>query len=204
MLLQNKYNEKPDYLLDWPSHYYDIPSGTKRMEFLDSAKKLGISSPADPYRIKLCKKRFFSQNKSGTVDSFMHAWMMIKASSAAGCSFLQKRRLTRELEKYMEDLCLLHYEPENDEELMVLNEEWSDFARYFILSCIGNKNYCSTLFGLVPIKDATVAEKIAAEIQLVTRDYPSCFGYEEEFMPLNRILRDTYCNIIEGGADYLT
>lgn len=203
MLLPNKDTEKTDYLQDWPSHYYDIPTGSKRRDALAFAKQQGLSTPADVYRKKLCEKRFFSQNSTGTVDSFLHAWMMIKASSAAGSSFLQKKKLTRELETYMEALCLLHYEPESEEERMVLTEEWCDFARYFISSCVGSKGYCSTLFGFVPIKDATVAEKIAAEIQLVTRDYPARFGYEEAFRPLHRILCDTYCSMIEGGADYL-
>lgn len=203
MLLPNQDTGKTDDLQDWPSHYYDIPTGARRMEALASAEQQGLSTPADAYRRKLCEKRFFSQNSTGTVDSFLHAWMMIKASSAAGSSFLQKRRLTRELETYMEALCLLNYVPENEEERMVLTEEWYDFARYFISSCVGSKGYCSTLFGFVPIKDATVAEKIAAEIGLVTRDYPARFGYEEAFRPLNRILCDTYCSMIEGGADYL-
>lgn len=96
----------------------------------------------------------------------------------------------------MEDLCLLHYEPENSVETAVLAEEWQDFARYFLSSCTGSKGYCSTLFGIVPIRDAQIAEKIAAEISLVTREYPALLELEDAFTPLRNIMEETYQELI--------
>ena len=193
----NNTSKNIDYLQDWPTHYYDIPTGTLRMEYLKKAQENELSSKADDYRKELCEKRFFHQNNTGNVDGFLHAWMMIKASSVAGISFFQKKRLTRELESYMRDLCLLDFTPKDEEQDAVLAEEWSDFARYFISSCTGSKGYCSTLFGFVPIKDAMVAEKIAAEIDVVTKEYPAKLGYEEAFLPLRNIMLDTYEQMIQ-------
>lgn len=197
MLLKNNNTKDTDYLQDWPSRYYDIPSGALRMEYLQKAKEQGLSVPADIYREKLCKRRFFSDTKKGTTDGFLRAFMMIKATSAAGVSFFQKKSKKRELESYMKDLCLRGYEPENEDESTVLAEEWRDFARYFISSCVGSKTYCSTLFGLVPIKDATVAEKICAEITLVTKDYPAMLGLSDEFTPLRTIMEGTCRELIQ-------
>lgn len=196
MLIKETKTDTIDYSENWPARYYDIPSGSLRLEYLEKAKEQGLTTAADIYREKLCKKRFFAKDNKGTTDGFLRAWMMIKASSAAGVSFFQKKSKKRELESYMEDLCLLHYESENSEEAAVLTEEWQDFARYFLSSCVGSKGYCSTLFGIVPIKDAQVAEKISAEISLVTKEYPALLGLEDAFAPLRNIMEETYQELI--------
>ena len=203
MLLQNHTTEQIDYLQNWPERYYEIPTAAQRMEILDAAQKQGLTTDIDYYRKTLCEKRFFSKNAKGTVDSFLNAWMMIKASSTAGVSFLQKKKLRRELETYMDALCLIHYEPACEEALTARTEEWHDFARYFIHSCTDSKTYCSTLFGFVPIKDSVIAEKIASEIMQVTVDYPAKFGLDSEFAPLMQAMCEVYCQMIENGKTYL-
>ena len=200
MLLRNKDSEETDYLADWPRHYYEIPTGTMRRDYLGKASACGSASPGDSFRLKLCEHRFFSKNNSGTIDTFLYAWTMIKSSSAAGVSFLQKNRLKRELESYMEDFCLPLFETAGEEELVILMAEWQDFAGCLIRTCADSKAYCSTLFGFVPIKDSTIAEKIAAEIRLVTKDYPARFGLDDRFLPLYRVMCDTYHQMVEIGA----
>lgn len=203
MLLHDSNINQNNYLADWPAHYYEIPTAVQKTEALESIQKQGIATAADTYRKALCEKRYFSKNKNGTIDSFLSAWIMIKASSASGVSFLTKKRLQCELEGYMEDLCLLHFPYEDEEALAVRAEEWHAFAVCFIQSCSDSKVYCSTLFGIVPIKDSIVAEKIAAEILLVTSDYPAKFGLADEFAPLREIMCEVYCQMIENGETYL-
>lgn len=136
-------------------------------------------------------------------DTFLHAWVMIKASSATSISFLQKKTLQRELEGYMKDLWLLDYEPQTIETLALRDKKWRDFARNLIQSYSDDKAYCSTLFGFVPIKDAAVAEKIATEIMTVTVKYPSKFNLSNAFEPLKQVFCDVYCEMIEQGKDIL-
>lgn len=57
--------------------------------------------------------------------------------------------------------------------------------------------------GFVPIKDAKVAEKLAAEILLVTRDYPALFDLADEFAPFRKVMIETFCQMIENGETYL-
>lgn len=189
MMQTDRSNINTDYLADWPAHYYDIPTGAERIRYLDAAAAQGLSDAVDIYRRKLCEKRFFSINKTGTADAFMRAWMMIQASANSGTSFLQKKRQKRELEGYMRDLCLLDFEPENETERDALTAEWRDFAGRYLLACTDSKSYRSTLFGLVPMSDDAVAEKIALEIIQVTEDYPAQFGLAEAFEPLCAILK---------------
>lgn len=203
LLKKNTEQPKTDYLADWPAHYYEIPSATQKIEALNTIEKQGLSTVSDIYRKALCEKRYFSKNKQGTTDSFLSAWMMIKASSASGVSFLKRKHMQRELEGYMKDLCLLDFPYEDEEAYTVRLEEWRDFAIYFIHSCSDSKAYCSTLFGIVPIKDSLVAEKIANEILLVTSEYPKNFHLEQTFAPFREVMCEVYCQMIENGETYL-
>ena len=203
MLLKNQKEDTTDYTKDWPARYYDIPTGALRREHLKRAKAEGFAVPADSYREMLCERRFFSEKKDGTVDGFFRAWTMIKASAAAGVSFFQKKRQKKELLTYMKDLWLSPDDLLPESADAVLIEEWQDFARGLISSCTGSKAYCSTLFGFVPIKDAKVAEKLAAEILLVTRDYPALFDLADEFAPFRKVMTDSFCQMIENGETYL-
>lgn len=203
MLLKETNGKQTDFLQDWPLHYYELPTAAERILALDEAARQGLSTDLDEYRRALCEKRFFSKNKEGTTDAFMNAWMMIKASAAAGVSFLQRKRLKRELEEYMDILCLTGFDSENEKSLLARRDEWTDFAKRFIHSCTDSKAYCSTLFGFVPIKDSVIAEKIASEILLVTEQYPSRLGYAAEFAPLREVMCTTYCQMIHNGESYL-
>ena len=77
-----------------------------------------------------------------------------------------------------------------------------NFAKVLLASCTGSKTYCSTLFGIVPIKDASVARKIAEEIDFVTRTYPQKLELADEFAPFREVMVNTYCNMIENGSSY--
>lgn len=101
----------------------------------------------------------------------------------------------------MKDLCLSPDDLLPESADAVLIEEWQDFARGLISSCTGSKAYCSTLFGFVPIKDAKVAEKLAAEILLVTRDYPALFDLADEFAPFRKVMIETFCQMIGERRD---
>ena len=178
MLLKNQKEDTTDYTKDWPARYYDIPTGALRREHLKRAKAEGFAVPADSYREMLCERRFFPK-KDGTVDGFFRAWTMIKASAAAGVSFSEKASEKRTAHLHEGSLSLPDdLLPESADAVLI--EKWQDFARGLISSCTGSKAYCSTLFGLCRSKDAKVAEKLAAEILLVTRDYPALFDLADE------------------------
>ena len=199
MLLKKENTAQIDYLENWPEHYYEIENANERKEILSQAISQELDLPNDNYRMKLLEKRYGKDKKS---DAFMKAWMMIKASGAAGISFFNKRHLQKELKQYMKDLCLLDYTPENETERAILPNEWENFAKVLLASCTGCKTYCSTFFGIVPIKDASVARKIAEEIDFVTRTYPEKLEFADEFAPFREIMVNTYCNMIENGRSY--
>lgn len=144
------------------------------------------------------KKRF----PDGKADYFMRAWMMIRASGASGISFLTRKRLQKELQQYMKDLCLLDNVPQTPDEEEERIAEWKDFANTLFHSCLESKAYCSTFFGMIPVKDAAVAKKLAEEIDYVTRIYPAALSCEEAFLPFRNVMIQCYCEQIENGAAY--
>lgn len=106
--------------------------------------------------MKLLEKRY---GKDGKSDAFMKAWMMIKASGAAGISFFNKRHLQKELKQYMKDLCLLEYAPENETEQAVLLTEWENFAKVLLASCTEAKLIAPLFLALCRSKMHPLQEK---------------------------------------------
>ena len=201
-------NENVDYLSDWPTHYYEIEDINERERILQLAIEQKLDPIYDEKRLSVLKKRFGEHPSEKRADRFLHAWMMIQATGAGGVSFFQKKRKKKALCGYLAQLGIrmdeMQSEEKNsdDEETFgcVLEEEWKNFAYTYLASCTGSRAYCSTLFGIVPIKDAAVAEKIAQDIDLVTRDYPAAFGLEESVSPFRNIMVDAFCQYIPNGA----
>jgi hypothetical protein len=177
----------------------------KRKEVLLTAVEQQLDPRQDALRLTLYEKRYeVNKKKNANIDSFLHAWMMIKASSAAGVSRFQKRQKQKELRQFMDDLGILEFPNVSKEEQVMIEAEWACFARYYITSCTQNRTYCHTLFGILPIKDAIVAEKLADEIDLVTRRYPKIFDIADSFQPFRKAVSTVYCQMIENGEKYWT
>lgn len=128
-------------------------------------------------------------------------------SQCRWCYPFSEKRQKKELCGYLMQLGIRTDEKQNVEKDAdvedvcgyILEEEWKNFAYTYLASCTGSRAYCSTLFGIVPIKDAAVAEKIAQDIDLVTKDYPAAFGLEEAVRPFRSIMVDAFCQYIPMG-----
>ena len=201
-------NENVDYLSEWPAHYYEIEDINERERVLQLAIEQKLDPVLDEKRLMVLRKRFGDHPAEKRADRFLHAWMMIQATGAGGVSFFQKKRQKKELCGYLMQLGIQTDEIKNVEKNSdveetcgknILEEEWKNFAYTYLASCTGSRAYCSTLFGIVPIKEAAVAEKIAQDIDLVTKDYPAAFGLEEAVRPFRSIMVDAFCRYIPDG-----
>ena len=165
-------NEKTDYLSEWPAHYYEIEDINERERILKLAIEQKLDPAGDEKRLLVLKKRFGEKQAEKRADHFLHAWMMIQATGAGGVSFFQKKRQKKELCGYfsqlgiqMEETKNVEKEPDREDACgYVLEEEWKNFAYTYLASCTGSRAYCSTLFGIVPIKDAAVDERLPGSI----------------------------------------
>lgn len=135
-----------------------------------------------------------SNQKNPEKDPMMQAWTEILATGSMSVNFLNRAKLTRELEQSIQ-LFGLSTSSEN----AVPSSELNDFALRFLTSSVGNKAYRSTVFGLISMKDHTLALKIASEIDRVTRLIPASFHLENALAPLHTVMVQSYRSNIENG-----
>jgi hypothetical protein len=192
-----------DYLTDWPNRYHEIEDPNDRYACLKEAIRQSLDPERDKVRLALFERRYNINAKHGMPDLFMNAWMMINAASSGKISVFNRKFRQRELTQYMTTLCLLDFPCETDDEKSLLREEWHAFAALWIHVCAESRDYCSTFFGIVPIKDDSVARKIAREIVRVTQTYPAALGYGDEMKPFSEVMVDTYCDLIENGDAFI-
>ncbi len=135
-------------------------------------------------------------------DRFLHAWMMLKASASIGVSFFNRKKQYRDCRCYMDELQIFRYAEAPEEEKERIRAEWHAFFRYYLAICVNSKTYCSTLLALVPISNPAVARKIAEEVVVVTKTFPSKLGLAEPFLPFHEVMAETYCSSIADGKTY--
>lgn len=135
--------------------------------------------------------RFSHHPKKGTVDHFMHAFMMAKIQASNG-SGLFRKKAQKKYTEYAKTLYLTEYQTASGSQKEAIENEWVDFSKTYINCCVGNQQYGSACFGMIPLNQQAVNEKIKNEISLVTREYPARLGMEELFRPLNEIMLRTF------------
>jgi len=137
---------------------------------------------------QLENERYYTINKSGKTDTFVRAWIMIRNGAAVGVNFLNQKRHVRELNQYIAELHLLDFENASEEDRQVYLLEYKQFAAKWIKMCYTDKNYSSTLFGLIKSKATTVTGRIIDDINTITVEYPSMFGQEQHFEILRKVM----------------
>ena len=125
-------------------------------------------------------------------DRFMMAWMMIKIMEEHQVNFLNRKRLARDLE---ESFAMLGIGSEDD----CLKQEWADFARSWIASCLNSGTYGSVVFGVAQVSEKNRAMRIAHDIDLVTRIIPARFQKEKAAEPFRRVMIDAYVEQFSQG-----
>lgn len=194
MLLNTK--EKQTGLLeDWPSHYYETEDPAKREECLKTILAQEHTE-ADERLYELFQKRFDMSNEY-PVDRFIRAWLFLQMYGRETPLFTSRKKIRKMLTEQADELCVTEGTPD-----AMLEEEWRDFARKYIGTCISSRNYRSFALGLIPMKDKTLAMKIAKEIDTTTTVIAEKAGLAEAFKPLRAVMIRTYIDSIQGGDEY--
>ena len=80
--------------------------------------------------------------------------------------------------------------------------EWKAFASFWIETCVEDKSYSSTVFGLLRMKDESLAKKMAQDIADALYFIPRSLELLEVAEPLRKVLVDCYCKSIFQGEKY--
>ncbi|ETP72194.1 hypothetical protein UYO_1795 [Lachnospiraceae bacterium JC7] len=211
MLLRNDENENIDYEENWPLHYYEIKDIDKRERILKKVisglqseiNSSGVQSPDEALsqnerRLEVLLKRYPEKKVNDLrMDNFIAAWMNMLITGRLGINFLNKGRIKKEVTGYLKDLCILDF-PQDE----ILMDEWEDFAKFWIKSCVEDKTYDSTIFGLIRLSDKNLASKIAGDILDISYFIPLKFGYEDDCKAFRAVLKKTYISMIDNGEKY--
>ncbi len=184
-----------DYFEDWPKHYYEIKDIHQREEALKTILKKN-SETDDQIRLDLFHKRYKKEN-SHYSDLFMLGWINCKTLTTEKIYFFNRKRIQKELQNNLTDLCILNYERNP-----ILHEEWQAFSREWILSCIGSHSYKQIAVGIGHVSDKNVAMRIANDIECITKKLPAQFNLEESCKELHDIMVKTYIEMLENGEEY--
>jgi hypothetical protein len=139
---------------------------------------------------------------SERAKEYMKTWMMIQVDARQNDSLFSRKKIERNLSRYAKEFHLDDYSDLSAEQQEQRRLEWADFVRLYIQTCINSKTYRSTLFGALPLKDATVAQKIAEDILLITHDFPARYNRTETFLPLYEVCRTVYCQEVEEDSPF--
>ncbi len=187
-------NEK--YLEDWPKHYFDIEDINMREACLKEYISKHPDASQEKRRLEIFEKRFGKHAKKERGDEFLKCFMMILIAYKNNLNSFNFSRREKELRDNLKKLCVLDFEQDD-----ILFKEWQNLAEIYILTC-SSHSYRSTLFGFVTLKDDVVADRMASEIDIVTRLSPKQINIEKECEQLREIFINVYISKLDGGADY--
>ncbi len=118
----------------------------------------------------------------------MKAWLMIQVTGQSSINVINKKKLTREVDGYLDTLL----GEKTDEEMR-------EFAGFFINSCLNSRSYNTTFFGTIPMSDEGGAKRLAQDIDDVTRKIPAKLELDEKSLPLRNVMFDVYRQRLEFG-----
>lgn len=185
-----------DYLENWPLHYYEISDINQRQALLQnhiSQEK----NDEDMMRLQILKFRYGDDIKEKRADRFMRGWINAKTLTTENIHFFNKKRIENELNSCLRDLAIIDFDRNT-----VLHQEWENFAKNFILSCISSHSYKQIAIGIGNVSDKNVAMRIAGDIDSITRKLPSSFGLEKECEELYQIMVQTFQIMLDQGEQY--
>ncbi len=202
MLLRTEGKEHINYEEDWPLHYYEIKDIDEREKILrkiiSDAQDSSEILAQNKRRLEILLKRYPEKTSMGIrKDNFIAAWMNMLITGRLGINFINKGRVKKEVTGYLKDLCILDFSQDD-----ILISEWEDFARLWIRSCVEDKTYDSTIFGLIKLTDKNLALKIAGDILDISFFIPLKFGYQEDCKAFRDVLKKTYISMIDNGEKY--
>lgn len=187
---------------DWPRHYYEITDIDQRENILkEMLETLPAMQEENLRRLEILQKRYPQEPRiqGKRRDNFIAAWMLLMITGRTGVNFLNRKRTEREIRSCLRDFGLLDF-PQDD----LLRAEWRDFAALWIRTCAQDKAYSSTAFGMLRLKDSTLAEKILSEINEVTLRIPQKFGLEQKVLPLREIMLAAFSRMIPNAQEFLS
>lgn len=135
------------------------------------------------------------------VDRYMYSWMNILIAGRTGIHFWNRKAVKKELEKLLDVFVPDGKRKEQAELSQLRRREIECFALLWLESCVKDKSYASTVFGMIRMSDESLSRKMAEEIGEVLLFIPAAVGLEEKARPVKEVFLELYFRKINGGEE---
>lgn len=173
--------------------YYQETNKDKRKKILEAAIEEEGMNPENELRLELWERRYGQKgNEPEGIDRYIRGWMGMLYLNQSASLFSGKRRAVRELRKVKEDWNeeLLKGKGELGEKLMY--QEMYNMVKLYMKLCATDRNYTTTMFGMMRMDEKKVVQRMEKEIYMVTCEIPRNLGMEEEFQILRKAAKDAF------------
>jgi len=195
MEFMSKKEFKPEYLEEWPLHFYELSDAALREKCLKEYLKQHPDSAEDQRRLEILQHRYGTSVRKQ--DKYYYAWCMLKGVSES-TSFLNRRRREKDIRQYMIDLGVLTLKMDELQEL-----EWKNFAADFIEKAMKGNSYGVNLLGLGRVSDHDKAFRIANDIHTVAVSLPREIYLEKQAARFREIMEEAFVAQVKEGNDIL-
>lgn len=151
---------------NFPDDYYQETDPGRRRAILMEARGRADTAE-DRLREQLWDLRYkkVPHAKDGQwMDGYIRLWMALKFAAQYANSFFGGRGARREVRKILDELEIARFMEGGPQERELLYREFYHGACLYLQICSSDRNYSSTLLGMVPMKEGSVQAKIARDI----------------------------------------
>ncbi len=177
--------------------FYQEFEPQKRKEILDASPESYSSAQRELFDLRYLQPKkggFFSGifkiNSEAYSDGFLAAWIDIKVILSSQMGFITRMGDTRRITSALERLCI----PRAAEFADALSNELEHMVRLYVHTCLTDRGYGSTAFGLAQLSDENIQAKLKADLKEVQESLPTYFKDESDYKPLisaiEKVLRD--------------
>lgn len=190
---------------DFPENYYQETNPDVRREILlDALKK--EDTPANRLRQRLLDLRYSkpARAKDGQwTDAYIKLWMALKFAAQYANSFFGGRGARRDVRRLLEELQIARILEEGSEARELLYREFYHGACVYLRICASDRNYSSTLMGMVPMKEDSVQAKIARDIYESLYVGARFAQAEEELSLFRQAAKEAFEDLMPAQKEYL-
>lgn len=197
--------EKRQTREDFPENYYrETNPDVRRALLLEALEK--EDTPENRLRQRLLELRYSkpARSKDGQwTDAYIKLWMALKFAAQYAGSFFGGRGARRDVRRLLEELQIARILEEGSEARELLYREFYHGACVYLRLCASDRNYSSTLMGMVPMKEDRVQAKIARDIYESLYVGARFAQAEEELSLFRQAAKEAFEDLMPAQREYL-
>lgn len=177
---------------NWHNEFYECTDLFYRKDIIEAQTKTNNTKDTKE-RMKVFEKRYDFSN-TPAIDHFISAWLTLRMYNNPSFLSANIKKAKDEIKELSKKLCVIDNEV-ND----YLKDEWRNFARLYIHTCMNSRTYSARLLFFFKLKEEELAKKIAEDIDYGTRAIPSIAELSEYYLPLREIFIEEYIKMVPNG-----